>query len=464
MLNNGHYFDPSILREYDIRGIVGRSLSPADALALGRSMGTIAAGNCGRIAVVGYDGRITSPVLEEELCRGLASCGLYVLRIGLVPTPCVYFAAKTLNAAVGIMITGSHNPPEYNGFKIILDNAPFYGDDIRNLQDLANKGSWAKGNGCIIDVDCLESYVMRMVDDYNSNNGLKVAWDAGNGVAGPAMMMVAGNIPGEHIMMNEEIDGSFPAHHPDPTVEENLQQLKDVILSEKCDLGVAFDGDGDRIGVVDDKGRVIWGDQLLAIYAREVLQKHQGAHILADVKASQILFDEVERLGGIPIMCPTGHSIIKSKMAEYDAPLAGEMSGHIFFADHYFGYDDAIYAAIRLINYLADSGKKLSDLCDELPQMVNTPEIRIEVPEIRKFEIIEEIKARLDATDAVVNKIDGVRVLQDEGWWLIRASNTQNALVLRCEASNKNDLDILCARVLEELQASEINMTSIFEN
>ncbi|MEQ8603585.1 MAG: phosphomannomutase/phosphoglucomutase [Marivibrio sp.] len=461
MAVRGHRFDPTILREYDIRGVVGRTLTPSDALALGRTLGTIAAAGSGRVAVVGFDGRMSSTVLEEELCRGIASCGLFVLRIGLVPTPCLYFTAKMLNAELGVMITGSHNPPEYNGFKMVVGGKPFFGDDIKRLRDLAGRGVWARAEGGVVEVDAMSAYVARLLVDYHSKRALRVGWDAGNGAAGPALLRLARRLRGEHLLLNETVDGSFPNHHPDPTVAENLEQLRQLVIDEKLDLGIAFDGDGDRIGVIDDEGEIIWGDQLLAILAGEVLKRHPGAPVLADVKASQVLFDEIERLGGKPIMCPTGHSIIKSMMAVHNAPLAGEMSGHIFLGDRYYGYDDALYAAVRLINHLAESQHKLSDLRKALPQVVNTPEVRIDVPEERKFDIVQEVKTRLAATDANVNDIDGVRVKVAEGWWLLRASNTQNALVVRCESHDQAGLKALKKMVSDQLSKSGVDGGSV---
>jgi phosphomannomutase len=458
---SGHRFDPSILREYDIRGVVGQTLTASDALALGRTMGTIAAAGSGRVAVVGRDGRMSSQMLEEELCRGLASCGLYVLRIGLVPTPCLYFAAKTLNASLGIMVTGSHNPPEYNGFKIVLNGMPFYGDEIRRLRDLASRGVWARAVGGAVETDALGAYAARLSVDYKSKKGLKVGWDPGNGAAGPIALRMAHRLPGEHSLINETVDGTFPAHHPDPTVEANLAQLKDLVLSEELDVGIAFDGDGDRIGVVDDKGRVIWGDQLLALLARDVLKRNPGAAVLADVKASQVLFDEIERLGGKPIMCPTGHSIIKTKMIEYRAPLAGEMSGHIFFADRYYGFDDAVYAAVRFLDLVASSGRKASELLDELPKMVNTPEIRIEVPDAEKFDLVDAVKKRLMDAGVTVDDTDGARVRENGGWWLLRASNTQPALVARCEAPDAASLAALKSRLSEQLVAVGVSADAV---
>lgn len=453
---HGHRFDPSILREYDIRGVVGQTLTASDALALGRTMGTIAVAGSGRIAVVGRDGRHSSPMLEEELCRGLASCGLYVLRVGLVPTPCLYFAAKMLKASLGIMVTGSHNPAEYNGFKIVLNGMPFFGGEIQRLRDLASRGVWARAAGGAVDSDAIGAYTARLAHGYRPKKGLRIGWDPGNGAAGPVVLRLAHRLPGEHMLINETVDGTFPAHHPDPTVESNLAQLKDLVLREELDMGLAFDGDGDRIGVVDERGRVVWGDQLLALFAREVLRAKPGSAILADVKASQVLFDEIARLGGKPVMCPTGHSIIKSKMLEHNAPLAGEMSGHIFFADQYYGYDDALYAAIRLISLVAESGRTVGELVDELPAMVNTPEVRIEVPDHRKFDVIEEVKDRLRGENADLDETDGVRVAAEGGWWLLRASNTQPALVARCEAPDEAALGRLKVQLTRQLNQAGV--------
>jgi len=452
----GHRFHPSILREYDIRGTVGRTLTTSDALALGRTLGTISVAAGGRVAVVGYDGRHSSPMLEEELCRGLASCGLFVLRIGLCPTPMVYFAARVLNASVGVMVTGSHNPPEYNGFKMVLGNKPFYGDNITRLGEQALRGVWVSGTGGIVDVEASDAYVSRMLNDYTSKKGLRVAWDPGNGSSGNVLIKMLRRMPGDHTVINERVDGSFPAHHPDPTVEKNLEQLRDTVLAEKCDLGIAFDGDADRIGVIDGKGRVIWGDQLLAILARDVLSMSPGASVIADVKASQVLFDEIARLGGKPVMSPTGHSIIKTKMAEIGSPLAGEMSGHIFMADKYYGFDDALYVAVRLVDYLVRSGESIADIRDSLPVMINTPEIRIEVADEEKFDIVDRVKERVKSANLDVNDIDGVRVNEGGGWWLLRASNTQNCLVIRCEATDEDVLETLKGRVCEELERAGV--------
>jgi len=454
---SGHRFAPEILREYDIRGTVGETLSGDDAYALGRSYGAMLRARDGRLVCVGYDGRLSSPTLEARLVDGLCASGMRVIRVGMGPTPMLYFAARALAADGGIMVTGSHNPPDHNGFKMMLGAGPFWGDDIQKLGDIAARGDWVDGDGDGQSLALLETYVARLRADYAATRGLKIAWDAGNGAAGDAMSMLTACLPGEHILLNAEIDGTFPAHHPDPTVPENLVQLQDAVAAESCDLGIAFDGDGDRIGVVDGQGRILWGDQLLSIYARDLLARRPGATVIADVKASQVLFDEIARCGGNPVMAATGHSIIKSKMAELSAPLAGEMSGHIFFADRYYGFDDALYAAVRLLDIVARADESLAAMRDGLPQVVNTPEIRFDVAEERKFAVVDEVKARLAETDANVDDTDGVRVLSEDGWWLLRASNTQAVLVVRCESENEDGLARLKAAVAGQLGLSGID-------
>ena len=453
----GHRFASQILRKYDIRGIVGENLTENDAFALGRAFGAMLAARDERLVCVGYDGRLSSPALEVRVVDGLCASGMRVLRIGLGPTSALYFAVHAMAADGGIMVTGSHNPPNHNGFKMMLGAGPFWGDNIQALGDIAARGAWVDGRGKAQPVALLAAYVARLHADYGAERGLKVAWDAGNGAAGEAMCMLTNVLPGEHILLNANIDGTFPAHHPDPTIPENLVQLQDAVASEGCDLGIAFDGDGDRIGVVDGRGRILWGDQLLSIYARDLLSRRPGATVIADVKASQVLFDEVARCGGNPVMAATGHSIIKSKMVEQFAPLAGEMSGHIFFADHYYGFDDALYAAVRLLDIVGRSDQSLAAMRDGLPQVVNTPEIRFEVSEDQKFAVVDEVKDRLVQTGAVVDDTDGVRVLNDDGWWLLRASNTQAALVVRCESGNEDGLTRLKKTVAEQLDQSGID-------
>jgi len=453
----GHRFDPSILREYDIRGIVGETLSADDARALGRAFGTIMRRRGGTRVAVGYDGRLTSPELEAALVEGLCACGLTVLRIGRGPTPMLYFAAYTLDVAGGVMVTGSHNPPEHNGFKLTLEKRSFFGQDIQALGGMAAGGDFESGAGHAEAYPVFDDYVARLLADLRpGGRPLKVAWDAGNGAAGDAMVALTARLPGEHRLLNAEIDGTFPAHHPDPTVPANLVQLQNAVTAEGCDLGIAFDGDGDRIGVVDGRGRILWGDQLMLLFARDILRERPGATIIADVKASQALFDGVAAAGGRPLMWKTGHSLIKSKMAEEGAPFAGEMSAHLFFADRYYGYDDALYAAVRLIDALAQGRESLAAFRDSLPQLVNTPEIRFPCPAARKPAVVAEVKERLAGRGAEVTAIDGVRVRNDDGWWLLRASNTQDVLVARCEARDEAGLRRLMADLAGELEASDV--------
>jgi len=461
-MSQGHSFDATVLREYDIRGIVGETLHAADARALGRTFGSIVADGGGSRVCVGYDGRLTSPELADALIDGLRKSGVSVTRIGLGPTPMLYYATKTLGADGGIMITGSHNPSEYNGFKMVLGNGPFWGEAIQKLGARAAKGDWRSGEGGLEEIDILDRYVERLTADCRIERSLRIAWDAGNGAAGVALERLAERLPGEHTLLHSTIDGTFPAHHPDPTVPENLEDLRVAVASGNCDLGIAFDGDGDRIGVIDGKGRILWGDQILALLARDLLRDNLGAPIIADVKASAVVFDEIERCGGKPVMCATGHSIVKSKMVELGAPLAGEMSGHIFYGAPYYGFDDALYAAVRLVDIVARSGEGLDAMRDSLPQMHNTPEVRFEVPEARKFAIAEEVRDRLANSDAEVSTVDGVRVSTADGWWLLRASNTQNVLVVRCESSTESGLTRLKQAVVAQLAESGVAAPDTF--
>ncbi len=452
----GHRFDSTVLREYDIRGIVGKTLGEADAHAIGRAYATILARGGARSVAVGYDGRLSSPALEAALVDGFVAGGIDVVRIGLGPTPMLYFAASTLPVDGGVMITGSHNPADYNGFKMMIGKKSFFGQDIQELGRIAASGDFSAGQGKVSKRRVLEDYVARLLKDFSGTRRLKVAWDAGNGATGEALVKLTAGLPGQHILLNEAIDGRFPAHHPDPTEPKNLAQLQETVRRERCDLGIAFDGDGDRIGVVDGEGRILWGDQLMVILAGEVVAARPGATIIADVKASQVLFDEIARMGGTPLMWRTGHSLIKSKMAETKAPLAGEMSGHIFFGDRYYGYDDALYAAVRLLGILARSGDSIAALRDRLPAVVNTPELRFPCAETRKFAVIDEVRDRLKRAGAEMSDIDGVRVRTAEGWWLLRASNTQGVLVARAEARDEAGLGRLKSRIVEQLAASGI--------
>ncbi|HWL21171.1 MAG TPA: phosphomannomutase/phosphoglucomutase [Bradyrhizobium sp.] len=451
-----HTFDPTILREYDIRGVIGETLSADDARAIGRSYGTILAETGGRSAAVGYDGRLSSPMLEEALVEGLASAGIDVVRIGLGPTPMLYFAATTLGVDGGLMITGSHNPPNYNGFKMMLGKKSFFGQDIQKLGRMAAEGTWRSGSGTVKSVSVEADYLDRLLKDYDGVRPSTVVWDAGNGAAGDVMVKLTARLPGRHILLNEKIDGTFPAHHPDPTEPHNLIQLQEAVAQHKADFGIAFDGDGDRIGVIDGAGKILWGDQLMVVLARDVIRTRPGATIIADVKASQVLFDQIAEMGGTPLMWRTGHSLIKAKMAETGAPLAGEMSGHIFFADRYYGFDDALYAAVRLLGIVGRSEQSLTEIRAALPVVLNTPELRFPCSEIRKFAAITEVKDRLAASGAKVSSIDGVRVNTADGWWLLRASNTQDVLVARAESLTEDGLARLKGAIVEQLVASGI--------
>jgi len=452
-------FDATILREYDVRGVVGKTLSADDARNLGRAFGTVIRRAGGSSVAVGRDGRLSSLDMENALVEGLSSTGLTVKRVGEGATPMLYFATFELKADAGVQVTGSHNPPDYNGFKMMLQGGPVYGAAIQELGKIAAAGDYVEGQGKVEDTPLFDRYVDRLLDGIKITKPLTVAWDAGNGVGGPVMAALAQRLPGKHILLNEKVDGTFPSHHPDPTVESNLVQLKAAVAQNNADIGIAFDGDADRIGLIDGRGRVLWGDQLLALLARPVLEKQPGATIIADVKASQVLFDEVARLGGKPLMWNTGHSLIKKKMKETNSPLAGEMSGHVFFADRWYGVDDALYAALRVLELIEWAGKSLAELRDELPTRINTPEMRFTSSDTRKFAVVQEVKDRLaKSPDAKVDATDGVRVSTADGWWLLRASNTQDVLVGRCEAADAEGLKRLQGILEAQLTASGVKL------
>ncbi len=451
-----HSFDPTSLREYDIRGIVGQTLHPEDAFAIGRCFGTIVARGGGTKVAVGYDGRLSSPTMEAQLVAGLRASGMEVMRVGCGPTPMLYYACYALSADGGIMVTGSHNPPNYNGFKMMLGKKPFFGSQIQDIGRMAAAGDVvAEAVGSDRQVDVSEEYVARILKDWDGGDrALTVVWDPGNGSGAEITKRLVEKLPGTHIVINGTIDGTFPAHHPDPTVAKNLEQIIAEVAKHKADLGIAFDGDADRIGVVDNEGHILFGDQLLVVLARDVLKSHPGGTIIADVKASQVLFDEIAKAGGTPLMWKTGHSLIKAKMAETGSPLAGEMSGHIFFADKWYGFDDAPYSAVRLLGIVARMTGTLGEVRAALPQVINTPELRFDCPDTRKFEVVAEVKARLAAAGAKVQDVDGVRVLTEDGWWLLRASNTQAVLVARAEASSEAGLERLKAGIASQVEAS----------
>src|SRR4051794_24559469 len=450
-----HRFNPTILREYDIRGIVGDTLTEADAYALGRTYGAIAISEGARRIAVGRDGRTHSGMLEAALVRGLTESGIDAVLTGEGPSPMLYFATYYLDVDGGIQVTGSHNPSDYNGFKMLLKGRSVFGQEIQGIGKRAAAGDWKDGTGTTEEVDIREAYVDRLLQDF-SGKAFSIGWDAGNGAAGPILDMLLERLTGRHFAIFTDVDGTFPNHHPDPTVEKNLADVKQLVAGKQLDFGIAFDGDGDRIGAVDGKGRVIWGDQLLMILAEPVLKEQPGATLIADVKASQSFFDHVAKLGGQPLMWKTGHSLIKSKMKETGAPLAGEMSGHIFFKHRWYGFDDALYAAVRLIEAVSASGKSLTEIMDAMPKTTATPEMRFQVDESRKFAIVEEVRERLSADGAEVDATDGVRVSTGDGWWLLRASNTQDVLVARAEAADQSGLDRLVAQIDDQLERSGV--------
>jgi len=457
--------DPTILREYDIRGIVGETLNAPDVRAIGQAFASQLIAEGGRRVAVGYDGRLSSPALEAAVVDGLVAAGAQVFRVGRGPSPMLYFATHHLETDAGLMITGSHNPPDYNGIKMTMLGRAFFGPDIQDLGRRIAAADYQTGEGQSEHAPVFDAYVDRLAEDFSGARNLHVAWDPGNGAAGEVIESLIKRLPGRHTVINGEIDGLFPNHHPDPTVEENLDQLKALVAAEGCDLGLGFDGDGDRIGVIDGQGRVLWGDQILVILARPILAELPGATIIADVKASRLFQDEILRLGGNPLIWKTGHSHLKMKLAETGAPLAGEMSAHIFFKHRYYGYDDAVYSAVRLLSIIAGGRESLADIRDSLPSYVNTPEIRFDCAEDRKFVVVDEVRDRLtngqrdgqgEGDSYEVNDIDGVRVENDDGWWLLRASNTQAVLVARCESTNDAGLARLKAALETQLRLSGI--------
>ena len=450
-----HKFSASSLREYDIRGIVGEALSEADAFAIGRVFGSFVAEVGGKKIVVGRDGRLSSPMLAAALIRGLMASGADVIDVGEGPTPMLYFASFDNHADGAVMVTGSHNPPNYNGFKMMLQNKPFFGKKIQDLGARAAAGEVvAEAKGSVTQKDVSEAYIARMLKDWDGERKLSVVWDNGNGAAGDVLVRLVEKLPGKHKVLNGKIDGTFPAHHPDPTVPKNLEQLIDAVKKEGADVGIAFDGDADRIGLVDNEGHILFGDQFLILMARDVLKSYPGATIIADVKASQVLFDEIGKAGGKPLMWKTGHSLIKSKMAELGSPLAGEMSGHIFYNDKWYGFDDALYAALRVLGVISRTPGSVGEFRASLPAVINTPELRFDCADERKFTVVEEVAARLKSAGETVSDTDGVRVNTPDGWWLLRASNTQAVLVARAESSSEAGLAKLKAALASQLAAS----------
>ncbi len=441
-----------IFREYDIRGIVPEELNEETVRTIGLAIGTYYAEKGARRITLGRDCRLSSPSLDEGLQAALIETGMEVIDVGMVPTPLLYFSLHHLKVDGGIQITGSHNPPEFNGFKVCLGTTSIYGKEIQKIREIAESGQFSKGPGKLEKKDVVSDYI-DYVAGVIQRGGVsrKVVVDGGNGVGGPVAVPLYERLGFEVTPLFCEPDGRFPNHHPDPTIPDNLKTLISKVKDSSADLGIGFDGDADRIGVVDGDGRIIWGDQLMIIFSRDLLERHPGAKIIGEVKCSQVLYDDIEKHGGTPIMWKTGHSLIKNKMKQEGALLAGEMSGHLFFAERYLGYDDAIYAGARLLEILSRTQKTVAELLSDVPEMVNTPEIRMDCPEDKKFQIVEELAQEFKKEYKVID-VDGARVLFDGGWGLIRASNTQPVLVLRFEATDQKRLDEIQGLFMEKVK------------
>ena len=447
---------PTIFREYDIRGVADSELLSPDIADLGRGLGTLLRRRSGNSINLGRDCRLSSARLRDALLEGLIAAGCEVTDIGVVPTPLLYFSAVHMDAGGAIMITGSHNPSEFNGFKTVCGSSTLYGESIQEARRLIEARDFERGRGAHQEMDVIEAYIDAIAPQFElpeieKGRRLRVVLDAGNGTAGPVVHRLLERLNVDATGLYFEMDGRFPNHHPDPTVPANLRPLQDAVRAQKADMGLAFDGDADRIGAVDENGEVIYGDMLLLIFGREILTRKPGATFIGEVKCSQTLYNELKRLGGNPIMYKTGHSLIKAKMKETHAELAGEMSGHMFFADRYFGYDDALYAACRLMEIVAKSGKPLSAQLAGLPKMVSTPEIRVDCPDETKFEVVARVAEKFKQTHPVID-VDGARVLFEHGWGLLRASNTQPVLVMRFEALSQQLLNAYRNEVEAALQ------------
>jgi len=442
---------PLIFRQYDIRGTVGQDLTPEVAEQVGRALGTMVIRQGGKAVAAGRDNRLSSPELHTAVVQGLLEAGVDVLDTGLHPTPVLYFALFALPVQGGVQVTGSHNPPEMNGFKVALGRTTLYGAQIQELYHLIRRGDLERGRGRRTPQEIVPAYLAAIRERITLERPLRVVVDAGNGTAGPLVPGLLEDLGCQVLPLYCELDGRFPHHHPDPTVVEALRDLVAQVRESRADVGLAYDGDADRLGVVDDRGEIVWGDRLLALFAREVLARHPGAPIIFEVKCSQALVEEVEARGGRPIMWQTGHSLIKEKMRQEGAPLAGEMSGHLFFADEYFGYDDAIYASCRLLRLLSRQEEPLSALLATIPSYPSTPETRIFCPDEVKFRLVQEVGDEFRRHYPTVD-VDGVRVLFGDGWGLLRASNTQPVLVLRFEARTPERLEEIRRLFIERLR------------
>jgi phosphomannomutase/phosphoglucomutase len=443
--------NPEIYREYDIRGVIGEDIKEDEFITMGRGFGTYFRGLGKKRILLARDCRLTSPIISEEVTEGLISTGCDVLDGGICPTPTFYFGVRRLEADGGLMITASHNPQQYNGFKICRGYDTIYGEEIQRVRKIIEGTDFYRGTGTSAPAEIIEPYVERILRDITVAPGIKVAFDAGNGTGGPVGVRILKSLGCELHPLYCEMDGTFPNHEPDPTVPDNMKDLIKEVRNNGLLLGVGVDGDADRIGAVDSSGDIVFGDMLLLLFARDVLADHPGAIVISEVKSSDRLYKDIEAHGGKAIMWKTGHSLIKNKMKETKAVLAGEMSGHMFFADRYYGYDDAIYASCRLLEILSKSGKSLSELLADVPQSHTTPEIRVECPDAEKFGLVDRLREEFRARYAIVD-VDGVRIVFEDGWGLVRASNTQPALVLRFEARSRERLAEIRALVEEALE------------
>ena len=435
-------FNPNVFREYDVRGVVDDDLNEEFVFNLGRAIGTYAAHHRVKNMTIGRDCRLSSDSYHHALIKGLNAAGINTIDIGLCATPMLYFSIRHLCVGGGIMITGSHNPPEFNGFKICVGHSTIYGEQIQELRKIMENGKYAKGTSRARQKDISRDYENYLFKSVKIKKKIKLVVDGGNGVGGHFAVPLLRRYGCDIIPINCDPDGNFPNHFPDPTVEENLTELIKLVRKKKADLGIAFDGDADRLGVISDKGEILWGDKLLLLFARQILKKKPGSTIIGEVKCSRVLYDEVRNHHGNPIMWKAGHSLIKAKMKQVKAALGGEMSGHFFFADRYFGYDDAIYAALRLLEILSQTGKKISELLADVPKTFATPEIRVDCPDDKKGEVVQRIKKHFENTPGIV-EIDGIRIPFAEGWALVRSSNTQPVIVLRFEATSQKALKLI---------------------
>ncbi|MFP4307844.1 MAG: phosphomannomutase/phosphoglucomutase, partial [Desulfococcaceae bacterium] len=450
--------NPSIFREYDIRGIAGSDITEEEVFLLGRGIGTLLRSQGATRLAVGRDCRVTSDAYAAQIIRGLTACGCEVTDIGVCPTPNLYFAIHHLEQEGGVQITASHNPPEYNGFKICRGLDSVHGAEIQRIRELVETAAFTDGEGSSTQADVMAAYLDEIAGRVELPRPLRVGIDAGNGTAGVVAVPLLKRLGCEVHDLYCDMDGRFPNHEADPTVMENLQDLIALVKEKNLDVGIGFDGDGDRIGVVDEQGRVIYGDRLMILFAREILARKPGATFISEVKCSKVMYDDIEARGGRAVMWKTGHSLIKKKMREENAALAGEMSGHMFFEDRYLGYDDASYAACRLLEILSKTGQRISELLADVPVTFTTPEIRVDCPDEKKFDIVSRVTDYFRQKHDVID-IDGVRVLYPDGWGLVRASNTQPALVLRFEALTEPRLAEIRGEVegiLEKAKAGEI--------